>query len=281
MSQYHKEYLTTGEFAKLCNVPKHVLFHYDQIGLFQPQLVDNNGYRQYSFHQYDTFTVIVTLKKLGMPLKEIKGYMDGRTPEQLVELLDEKIKEIDQEVRKLRGVKQVIADLKESTQEALEVEYNQVELAYCEEFKALCSQNKDSSVEYADFTQELIHMNQENEWMTADFLGASITMENIYRHQNRNYSYLYTKRRKSSSQGTVTIRKAGWYLRTYYKGDYAKFKEMYQQILTYAKEHKIILGDYAYEEYLIYEIGTRYREEYVTLILVEVKEFPDTPDLRQ
>ena len=28
-----KKYLTAGQFAKICGVEKHVLFHYDEIGL--------------------------------------------------------------------------------------------------------------------------------------------------------------------------------------------------------------------------------------------------------
>lgn len=69
-----KKYLTAGQFAKICGVEKHVLFHYDEIGLFQPVMVNENGYRYYSYHQYDTFSVITKLKKMGMPLKDIKVF---------------------------------------------------------------------------------------------------------------------------------------------------------------------------------------------------------------
>ena len=34
--------LTTGEFAKICNVKKHTLFHYDDIGLLKPDYYDEN-----------------------------------------------------------------------------------------------------------------------------------------------------------------------------------------------------------------------------------------------
>ena len=44
--------LTTGQFAKLANVEKHVLFYYDEIGLFKPDTYDTNGYRYYAYHQY-------------------------------------------------------------------------------------------------------------------------------------------------------------------------------------------------------------------------------------
>ena len=65
MSENREKYFTTGEFARICNVPKHVLFHYDEIGLFKPSIVKENQYRYYSHHQYDTFTIITILKSIG------------------------------------------------------------------------------------------------------------------------------------------------------------------------------------------------------------------------
>ena len=43
--------LTTGEFAKICNVKKHTLFHYDDIGLLKPDYYDENGF--ILFYIYD------------------------------------------------------------------------------------------------------------------------------------------------------------------------------------------------------------------------------------
>lgn len=33
-----KIYMTTGEFARIMRITKETLFHYDEIGLFQPEL---------------------------------------------------------------------------------------------------------------------------------------------------------------------------------------------------------------------------------------------------
>ena len=50
--------LTTGEFAKICNVKKHTLFHYDDIGLLKPDYYDENGYIFYSYSQLNLFYFI-------------------------------------------------------------------------------------------------------------------------------------------------------------------------------------------------------------------------------
>ena len=75
---------TTGEFAALCGVTKHTLFHYDETGIFSPAIRGENGYRYYAPAQIEVFQVISSLKELGMPLSDIKAYLDRRSPETLL-----------------------------------------------------------------------------------------------------------------------------------------------------------------------------------------------------
>ena len=58
-------FFTTGEFSRLCNVKKDTLFHYDEIGILQPEIVRENGYRYYSINQFFLFDIITMLKKAG------------------------------------------------------------------------------------------------------------------------------------------------------------------------------------------------------------------------
>ena len=58
------EYMTTGEFASAMGVSKDTLFHYDDIGLFCPEKVSENGYRYYSIYQMETFDTIRMLRDL-------------------------------------------------------------------------------------------------------------------------------------------------------------------------------------------------------------------------
>ncbi|WP_313130285.1 MerR family transcriptional regulator [Anaerocolumna sp.] len=276
MSENKNEYLTTGEFAKICGIPKHILFHYDQIKLFQPEITKENGYRYYSFRQFDTFSIISALKRLGMPLKEIKKYMDERNPEKLINLLEQKSSEVTQEIVKLKKTKSEIDSLKDLTVNALSVKYNIIEPVYHKSMKALCSTFMDNGSDnsYSNFLTELIAFRNSSNASMIDFLGASLTIDNILEKRFDSFSYLYTKTNNSSKKNNTLVRKEGWYLQVYYKGSYRNISEMYTKIIQYAKEHQIKLGKNAYEEYLIFEIGTKNREDYVTLILVEIESEP-------
>lgn len=274
MSKDKNEYLTTGEFAKICGIPKHILFHYDQIKLFQPEIIKENGYRYYSFRQFDTFSIISALKRLGMPLKEIKKYMDERNPVKLVDLLEQKSNEVSKEIKKLKNTKREIDSLKELTEKALSVEYNTIGTAYHKSMKALCStlMDNDNDNSYPNFLTELIAFRNNSNASMIDFLGASLTIDNIRDKRFDSFSYLYTKTNNADKKNNTLVRKEGWYLQVYYKGSYPRISEMYTEIMQYAKEHQINLGKNAYEEYLIFEIGTKNREDYVTLILVEIED---------
>lgn len=284
MAENKNEYLTTGEFAKICGIPKHILFHYDQIELFQPEIIKDNGYRYYSFRQYDTFSIISALKRLGMPLKEIKKYMDERNPEALVSLLKQKSKEVAEQIVKLEHTKREIDALKNITKQALTVEYNKIEPAYHKETTALCSpvMDMDDNNSYPNFIAALIAFRNNSNASMIDFLGASLTIDNIREKRFNSFSYLYTKTENTDKERTTLVRKEGWYLQVYYKGSYQNISEMYTKIMEYAEKNQIKLGKNAYEEYLIFEIGTINRDDYVTLILVEMEgELRDLPHVKQ
>lgn len=115
MNEDFKKYFNTGEFAKLCNVKKQTLFHYDDIGLFSPEIKDENGYRYYSVQQFEVFNVILILKEIGMPLKEIKHYLDNKTPEALIELFENKITQVNKEIENLKRIRKFMKNKIEIT----------------------------------------------------------------------------------------------------------------------------------------------------------------------
>ena len=103
-------YFSTGEFAKLCNVNKKTLFYYDEIGLFKPEIVKENGYRYYSVYQLEVFDIIYTLRDLGVPLKQIKSFIDERNPKSVVEFFKYKTEEIENEIKQLRRKQEIMSN---------------------------------------------------------------------------------------------------------------------------------------------------------------------------
>ena len=71
MSENREKDFTTGEFARICNVPKHVLFHQDEIGLFKPSIVKENQYRYYNEEDLKKSQLIKSLRSLDFSIMEI------------------------------------------------------------------------------------------------------------------------------------------------------------------------------------------------------------------
>ena len=82
-----KYILTITEMARLKNITSETLRHYDRIGLLQPDFVSESGTRSYSIRQYEKLGTILELKQMGLPLKEIRDYMENRNFQKSMELL--------------------------------------------------------------------------------------------------------------------------------------------------------------------------------------------------
>ena len=123
-----KGYFTTGEFAKLCNVKKQTLFHYDNIGILKPEITGENGYRYYSAMQLDTFNTISMLKELDMPLADIREYLNSRNPGDFVTLLREQLVLADEKIAELQWLKSFIQRRINITCDGMNAQHNRIYL---------------------------------------------------------------------------------------------------------------------------------------------------------
>lgn len=275
MLEARKKYFTTGEFAQICKVPKHVLFHYDEIGLFQPAIVKDNRYRYYSYHQYETFEIITILKSIGMSLKDIKVYLEERTPEMFVHLLDEQEQLLNNKIKELKAAKDFIKTIRTNTSQALRLNTEEVYLVYMEEELLLCSdapQNRKRK-HFASFMDEYIYFY--NHFLeTKDRVGTLLLIDTIKKKHYQEFQCLFTRTKKSNAKN-IKVKKAGYYLVTYFKGPYKQFDTAYQRLLTYAQHNHIDLGENAYEEYLLSDIAEQIEDNYITMLYFETKTPPN------
>lgn len=91
--------LSTGEFARMCNVSKELLIHYDKVGLLKPKVIGKNGYRYYSLKQLYLMDAIRFFLDTGMSMKEVKTYLDNRTTDLFLEATQAGIEEDEEAAR--------------------------------------------------------------------------------------------------------------------------------------------------------------------------------------
>lgn len=69
--------LTIGAFARACRLSPKALRLYDELELLRPARVDpDSGYRYYAVAQLERARLVAWLRRLGMPLAEIRAVCD-------------------------------------------------------------------------------------------------------------------------------------------------------------------------------------------------------------
>ena len=270
-------YFTTGEFAKLCGVKKQTLFHYDEIGLFSPVLTKENGYRYYSYRQIYNFIIIRTLKDLNMPLKDIKTYLNTRTPENYIHLLQDKLSEVDTVLHKLTQIKNCLTTSIDHIKLAQHTEHGKTILAQQEEEYLLMSTPLNSSTrkEFSSFMQEYIHFCNAHSLSLYDPLGSLIKFDDVAKGIPNCFTSLYTKTQDATIPSVIEKPK-GLYAITYHHGCYETTYQTYAKILAFLKEHHLTPGEFFYEDYLLDDLASPNPEEFVTRIMIEIKTNPSS-----
>ena len=274
MDKGSENYFTTGEFANLCGVNKRTLFHYHDIGLLCPAYVDENGYRYYSYRQLDVFLIISILKELNVPLREIKKYLDGRTPERLINLSNQKIAEIDKEIERLNTVKHLLKETIILTNKGIEADCDKIILEEQEEKCIIRSAllSEENSKDYIKWIIEYTKFMNSIESEDNSFAGAMLSKENIANRKCNSYSYLFSKTGKKKTDPSVSVKPKGVYAVAYHHGSYETRYKTYDKLLKFLKKKHLSMGEFAYEEYLLDEIAVKKSTDYITQITVPVEE---------
>lgn len=250
-------HLPIGKFAKLCNTTKHTLFHYDKIGVFSPEIKSENGYRFYSVFQVEPFFVISTLQELGLPLKEIKEYLDVKNPERLIALLNTQQKEIDNKINRLTAIKKSISQKVHLTQSLLHVNTKDISISQEKEevlmLTAALPWENDHSLAIS-FSNH-IKCCTENDIAIPYSIGQMIDIQNIHKENYNSYSFFYTNITSSLSKPESYLKKAGKYLTTYHTNGYSSIDVTYKKMLAFAKENQLNLNNYFFEDLVLDELS--------------------------
>lgn len=276
MSEHFQNKISTGTFAKLCGVPKKTLLYYDEIGLFQPDHIAENGYRYYSYRQFEVLSVILALREIGMPLKEIKEYIDQRTPENMIRLFREEDRKIQNEIKKLKQTRQFLQTRIQLTQKVLQTHTHEIQLE--EQERAYFAVTNVSHIQSIDDFSEAwrthIQCCMEKRINVGYPDGTIVRVEDIMEGNYLKYAYIFTKTNRMV-QGIQCFEKPkGIYLAAYHQGPYELTGNTYQKMIAYAKEHNIQLNGYSFEEGMLDELVVSSAEELLTKISIGVEEVP-------
>ncbi|WP_460001753.1 Hg(II)-responsive transcriptional regulator [Paradesulfitobacterium aromaticivorans] len=108
--------MTRGELAKNAGVNIDTIRYYEKLGLIPEQLRTKSGYRVFTPEMVERIRFIKRSQDLGFTLSEIKKLLTMAESgsygcREVREFTSQKIKEIEQKIRDLQNIKNVLQDL--------------------------------------------------------------------------------------------------------------------------------------------------------------------------
>lgn len=263
--------MSTKEFATLAQVSKYTLFHYDDIGLFSPEIKNEKNYRYYSIDQLETFDTIRILKDLGMPLKEIKDFMDSRNIQSTIELFDIREKQVDQQIQNLKNIKKYIHNKKKHLVESTTIDFSSISIQeYPERYYLISNVEDDLNTSFLKATNKIIKkyisLTNKNDY-TVSYIQYMQDIQNKVYDNYQNVVLLFSNKIKSKD---MKILPKGKYVVAYHIGPWQTIQECYERLLDYVKQNHIHIDDQFIEFYRIDNLTTKTEAQYVTEINVKI-----------
>src|SRR4051794_28830487 len=96
--------LSVGQLAAATGMTTKALRHYDRVGLFHPDAVDDlNGYRWYRADRLPEARLIAALRGVGLPLDEVARCLDDDDPMTVDDVLARHRQRLEARLTRVRG----------------------------------------------------------------------------------------------------------------------------------------------------------------------------------
>lgn len=259
-----------SQFANLSGISRKNLIFYDEIGLLPPERIDDNGYRLYSYRQVEICSVIWALREIGMPLAEIKNYLDQRTPDRLIELFTQQRENVDQKIEKLHKIRRMIDTRIRITQQAREIDIDAVTIRRCEKELLFVSDPLGDldEIEIEKASNDFYNLSIEEQIIYGYPLGAILTRDKFLCKRWKQPTRFFFKLPPKDNHQPEFYKPAGLYLIAYGISSYNPPEEIYNKIYDYIEQHNLTIAGDCYEEYILDEISIRDQDQYLLQISV-------------
>ncbi|MFC0472147.1 MerR family transcriptional regulator [Halalkalibacter kiskunsagensis] len=273
-----KKRFTIGQLSKLHSIPVKTLRYYDEIGLFKPVEVDViNQYRYYSIEQFEQLDIILYLKTLGVPLKEIKQQIANKSLDELVEALKFHKNRTEQKIKELERINQRfenrITEI-EGTRSIVNIDVPVVK----EVAERMIVEVKGKIRSLYELELSLRKIKKEFHQVSPIIIGKvglTLSIEDIKKGNYLQYNSIFILLEKAdqlyASHEMVSVIPKGTYASIYYRGDTTEAKNYYQLLLELIKEKELEPKGDCIVRTIIDRFITNDPNEYLTEIQIPIQ----------
>jgi len=273
----YREGLLAQEFADLCGVSKDTLLYYDRIGLFQPALVAENGYRVYSLDQVHTFDLLLLLRDSHLPLRQMKQYLQNQDPVTMLALLRSRSSALQQEIAQMERLRQRLEFTALQMERGMTSTGREPKICVCEEEQYIVvtvdSETLHDRRARMTAVRAFLHACQAKE-LQGDYLRCAVISKDRLLRGCFDKTWFCVRTDSPVPPGCTDVltltQPKGTYAVMRHVGSYQDLHRSYAQLLDYiAGQNRSIRGN-AYERELMGYICRRDDSDYVIEIAIEV-----------
>lgn len=259
-----------GDFSNMSKTTIKTLRYYEKEGLLKPAYIDQNtGYRYYEISQLVDVSKIISLRQIGLSIKEIKKILDGYD---LMELLNKRRNEIKNLIVdytiQLSKINYLLEE-KNMKQEIFVKEIPSYIIYYCDgiikDFSKITEFVLQAGTECANANPNL-------KCITPDYCYISY-LDGEYKEKNIKIRYAQAIEKIGNETANVKFMKSSpiTALCIYHKGSYDKLRESYEIALKYIEDNDYEIIDNVRECYIDGCWNKKQEDEYLTEIQFPVK----------
>lgn len=241
-----------SEIAKIFNISRQTLIFYHKKNILIPNIIDEeNGYRYYSNEQIWDLFFLLTLKKAGFSLEEIKAYSEIKNSDKSIVFLENKINEIDKKILELKKSKKTILKKIENIKDfsSISAKEEQFKIEELENIRWYYIDMKDE-IDEVEMATNYEKLNSFAKKYSIDDIEY-ITMTNIDKIKN-DEDIVPVKKIGIAIPKNIVIEKSeelvlGKVISIKYNNPYSNLVKAYQNLKDYIKKNGYTSCDYAIE----------------------------------
>ncbi|MDR1687079.1 MAG: MerR family transcriptional regulator [Clostridiales bacterium] len=263
-------YLTVRDFAKLTRTTRDTLYHYDNIGLLSPVSRGENRYRYYQIQQLAIVNVVRILQQSGLALAEIKELIKNRTPEQITQVLANRIEGIDKEISVWMRARKLLVTLRSAIQSVSDIDENALTIQFLQAEAIIRGNLNDYSGGRTEYDNlEKFYRDMHGAYPDLDLnypvwgvFSCSRVKNGDWKGPDRYYFY---------NPDGCDIRPAALYAIGYDRGGYGQTDELYKRMIKYIEKNGFEIDGDTYEEYPLNEVSVS-DDNYLVRLMISVRE---------
>ena len=268
-----KEYYKIGEISSLYNIGADSLRYYEQLGILKPQR-DSNGYRMYSINDIRTLNILRELRSIGFSMSQIKEHLKDFDLNKTVDLFKEAISAIDKKTEEMNKLKAQLSERIDEIESHTRESFTDRDIKVLQLPKRRILKLSENVIrdDDLDFVIKKLQSEYEDQLYIIGNgdIGATIPLncleKGLYGHFD---SAFYIVDAHEEYDSTLP---EGEYLSMTVRGSYSQIADMWQEILSFAKEKHLVPVGKAIELYIIGNHDTSDEREYITQLQVRIQE---------